>query len=266
MMKVKDIGMTFVKCTRFLSVDTARIEMHGIDGDREFILLDQHGAPMPPHHHGLFAPLAFSFDPTSARLTLTFPDGRTVEGSGAGSSATMALDYMGMRTINVRDIDGNWNQILTEHVGRPVRMVRSVRAGGGIDVLPITLFTTASLRILSEKLGQAVDARRFRANLVIDHDQPFAEDSWEGCTLRIGDALLRVRSGVPRCVVTQCDPETGENDMAVVPALGKFRNRVQLPDGLMPHYCTPAFAAYAEVLEPGIVQRGDQVQLTDRPH
>ena len=265
-MKVKDIGMTFVKCTRFLSVETARIETHGIYGDKEFILLDRHGAPMPPHHHGVFAPLAFHFDPVSESLTLTFPDGRMVEGSGAGSGAVRALDYMGMRTIDVRDVDGDWNQILTEHARRPVRMVRSIRAGGGIDVLPITFFTTASLRNLSEKLGQAVDARRFRANLVIDHDQPFAEDSWEGCTLRIGEALLRVRSGVPRCVVTQCHPETGANDIAVVPALGKFRNRVHLPDGLMPSYSTPGFASYAEVLEPGVVKRGDHVHLAAAPH
>ena len=266
MMRVADIGMAFVKCTRFLNVETARIERHGIDGDREFILLDQHGAPMPSHHHGVFAPLTFRFDSASERLTLTFPNGRKIEGRAAGRGSIMALDYMGMRMVDVRDVYGDWNQILTEHAGRPVRMVRSVRAGGGIDVLPITFFTTGSLRNLSQRLGQALDPRRFRANLVIDHDQPFAEDGWEGSTLRIGEVLLRVRSGVPRCVVTQCHPETGANDMAVVPALGKFRDRVHLPDGLMPSYSTPAFASYAEVLEPGLIKRGDQVQLAAASH
>lgn len=266
MMTVSGIGMTFVKCTRFLNVDAARVELHGIAGDRAFILLDRHDAPLPPQHHGLFASLTFRFDPASDRLTLTFPDGRSIEGDGAGKGPAWAIDYMGMRTVEVRDVEDSWNHLLSDHAGRPVRMVKSVRDGGGIDVLPITFFTTGSLASLSERIGAPVDPRRFRANFIIDNDQPFAEDEWEGKVLRIGGAVLRVRSRVPRCIVTQSHPESGANDLAVVPALGKFRERVHLPDGLMPSYSTPAFASYADVLEAGSVRCGDRVELEAAAH
>lgn len=263
MMNVTDIGMTFVKCTRFLTVDAVRLELHGLAGDREFILVDRHGGLMPAHHHGLFSMLSFRFDPASERLVLTFPGGRVVEGSGAAVGGAMALDYLGMRTIDVCAVEGDWDRLLTEHAGRPVRMVRSVRAGGGIDVLPVTFFTTGSLHALSERMGGHIDPRRFRANFVIDHDQPFAEDDWDRRLLRIGEALLRVRSPVPRCAVTHVHPDSGANDAAIVPILGKFRERVRLPDGLMPSYATPGFASYAEVLEPGTVRRGDEARLID---
>lgn len=258
-MKIRNIGMVHVKCTQFLDLSRARVEKYGLTGDREFILLDEGGAPMPSHLHGRFAPLQFTFDRASERLKLTFPDGRTVEGSGAMTGPLMDLDYMGMRQVDVRDVDGEWNALLTEFSGRRTRIVRSVEPGGGIDVLPLTLLTTGSLRVLEERLKAPVDHRRFRANLVIESDEPFVEDGWDGRLLRVGSALLRVRSSVPRCVVTQCDPTSGANDLPVVPVLGKFRERVKLPDGLMPNYATPGFASYAQVVEQGEVHVGDPV-------
>lgn len=260
-MKVRNIGMTFVKCTRFLDIAAARVEKHGIVGDREFLLLDDKGAPIPPHRHGLFAPLKFSFDGENESLTLECPDGSIVEKSGAMTGPEIALDYMGMRMVKVRAVAGDWDSILSEFSGRKAQMVRSVGPGGGIDVQPITLVTTGSLSKLAEKLGEPVDHRRFRANLVIENPEPFVEDSWEGRYLRVGSVLLRVRSSVPRCVVTQCDPESGKNNLAVVPILGKFRDRVKLPDGLMPTYATPGFASYAEVFERGALAVGDPVEL-----
>lgn len=260
-MNVRDIGMTFVKCTRFLNVVAVNFRRYGIEGDRQYILLDRGGAPMAPQHHKLFLPLVFGFDPATGRLELTYPDGRRVEGSGAATGPVIRLDYMGMRDIDVRDVEGDWNRLLSEFAGVPVRMVRVVEAGAGIDVLPITFFTTGSLRMLSEKLGAPVDPSRFRANLLIEHDEPFVEDGWEGQLLRVGSALLRVRSPVPRCIVTQYHPGSGVDDLPLVRTLGKFRDRVRLPDGLMPSYATPAFASYADVVEPGLVRAGDAVEL-----
>lgn len=260
-MKLLDIGLAHVKCTRFLTVPHARLERHGIQGDRQFILLDRHGAPMASHHHKFFTPLTFLFDSASDELSLTYPDGRTIRGNGAGRGPVFSLDYMGMRNVDVRDVDGQWNGLLSDFSGMTVRMVRPVSPGGGIDVLPITFFTTGSLAMLSERIGQHVDPRRFRANLVIECAEPFVEDLWEQCQLQVGEVILRVRSKVPRCVVTQSHPDTGDNDLSLVPALAKFREKVQLPDGLMPSYATPPFASYAEVVREGVLQQGDEVRL-----
>jgi hypothetical protein len=41
----------------------------------------------------------------------------------------------------------------------------------------------------------------------------------------------------------------------------KYREKVSLPDGLIPGYATPGFASYAEVIEPGAVACGDRVSI-----
>ena len=44
---------------------------------------------------------------------------------------------------------------------------------------------------------------RFRPNLVVDGDEPFAEDAWTGVT--VGDVRLRLAKPTDRCVMTTID-------------------------------------------------------------
>lgn len=258
-MKVKRIGMAHVKATKMLDLEKATITERGIAGDRNFILLDKNGAPLPAGRHRHFLPLRFDYDAFSNLLKLTYPDGRYVEEECVTNLVSFGLNYMNMRSIQVRKVEGEWARRLSAFGGAPVRIVRVVNTGDGVDVLPITLFTTASLRNLSLRMGTEVDYRRFRANLIIECDEPYAEDRWNGRRLQIGSCLLRVRSSVPRCVVTQLDPDTGINNVRTIPMLVQYREKVRLPDGLMPHYETPGFASYAEVIQPGEVAVGDMV-------
>lgn len=75
------------------------------------------------------------------------------------------------------------------------------------DEEPVSLIGTATLRWVEEQLpGIASDARRFRPNLVVRTDEPFAEEAWVGRTVRVGggdDAAEFVFSHVlERCVMT----------------------------------------------------------------
>lgn len=258
-MFLKHIGMTYVKATRLLDLEQATLTNHGIAGDRAFILLDEKGKPLAPGHHRHFLPLRFDLDTGQSILKMIYPDGRVVEEACITSDEISELDYMGMRTVLVRRVLGDWNRRLQELSGKSVTLVRPVAPGGGIDVLPITLVTTASLRDLETRMGAEVDYRRFRANLIIECDEPYAEDGWNGRLLHVGAAVLKVRGAVPRCVVTQLDPDSGANNARTVAVLQGFRDRVHLPDGLMPEYATPGFASYAEVALPGEIFAGDSV-------
>ena len=86
---------------------------------------------------------------------------------------------------------------LTRFAGRPRRLARCVATGAAIDVLPITLITTGSLRRLAREVGAPVDASRFRAGLVHDNGVEHEEDRWDGRCLRVGTAILKVRTPVP---------------------------------------------------------------------
>jgi uncharacterized protein YcbX len=259
-MRVVSIGMTPVKCTSFHQLQEALITPRGIRGDRAFILLDKDGLPVSSSKHATFLPLRMSFDPADDTMTALLPDGRQVHET-LQFGELERLDYMGMREINVRPVLGGWNALFSQIGRRSVRLVQPETQGDGIDVKPITLVTTGSLRALEARLGAAIDLRRFRANLLIEADQPHVEDDWEGRDLQVGGAILKVLGSVPRCIVTQFHPETGINDTRTVPALMRYRAKVGLPDGLMPGYRTPGFASYAEVVQPGDVAVGADVQL-----
>jgi uncharacterized protein len=137
---------------------------------------------------------------------------------------------------------------------------RCLTTGAGIDILPITLVTTASIRRLEREIGGTVDPRRFRASFVLNNEVENEEDCWLDRTLRVGKALLKVRTPVPRCIIPGFNPEEGAHDLNVLRALTRYREKATYPDGLLPGRATPGFAVYAQVVEPGIVQVGDTVE------
>lgn len=54
--------------------------------------------------------------------------------------------------------------------------------------------------------GEPLSMLRFRPNVVIDGEVPFAEDGWS--TVRIGDVEFRTAEPCDRCVIATIDPET----------------------------------------------------------
>jgi uncharacterized protein YcbX len=85
------------------------------------------------------------------------------------------------------------------------------------DAFPVTVASLASLRQLNDwiverslELGEEppepLPIERFRANLVVDGVEPFAEDGWR--TLTVGEVRFRVAKPVSRCVMTTIDLET----------------------------------------------------------
>ena len=119
------------------------------------------------------------------------------------------------------------------------------------------------MRRLERELGEPVDHSRFRAGFVIENEVEHEEDLWDGKLLKVGESMLRVRSGVPRCQITGYNPKSGLSDQTVMKSLIKYRDKVELPDGMMPDYSTPGFATFAEVGEAGRIQVGDGVTLID---
>lgn len=262
-MKIAHLGMTYAKCTRFQELRSVQLAEYGFVGDREFVLINERDELLAPAQHAPFLPLDVDYRAAEKRLILRYPDGREVSRLVELAKRPDNFDYLGMRDIALHKVLGDWDEELSAFSGINVRLYQCERQGAGIDVLPITLLTTGSLRLLAEKLGEDVDHRRFRANIVIENDEPHIEDSWEGRVLAIGAARLRVSSPVPRCLITQLDPATGEHNLRIVRALHGYREDVRLPNGLMPAYCTPGFASYAEVLLPGELAVGDDVRVID---
>jgi uncharacterized protein YcbX len=127
------------------------------------------------------------------------------------------------------------------------------------DSFPVTVASLASLRQLNDwiveralELGEEprepLPIERFRANLVVDGDEPFAEDRWRALT--VGGVRFRVAKPVGRCVMTSIHPQTLETAKEPIRTLARHR----LVDG------KTLFAVHLVPLDEGRIGVGDEVR------
>ena len=112
----------------------------------------------------------------------------------------------------------------------------------------ISLINLASLRALEQQWGQALDPRRFRANVYIDNAAPFAELDWVGHELRLGTIRARVIQRNGRCAATNVNPDTGKRDRDIP---GKLRAAFGHKD----------LGIYLWVTQAGSLREGDLVEI-----
>jgi uncharacterized protein YcbX len=93
------------------------------------------------------------------------------------------------------------------------------------DGFPILLACQASLDELNRRLvnkGQpAISMSRFRPNIVIEDTEPFEEDTWK--TIVVGNVILHVVKGCPRCKQSCTDQQTGQVFEEPLLTLTEFR-------------------------------------------
>ena len=80
------------------------------------------------------------------------------------------------------------------------------------------------------------------------------EDSWVGCRVRVGGAVVVPAGNVGRCVVTTRDPETAVPTLDTLELLARYRRDVTTTEPL-------AFGVWAQVERAGSVRIGDVVEV-----
>ncbi len=120
------------------------------------------------------------------------------------------------------------------------------------DVRPLSLISTQTVERLAEELGQPLDVRRFRANLLLDlPENAFAEDKLVGKTVRVGStAVLAVRERDPRCRFITYDPDAPHTAEPLFELMKLLDRKHQGRAGV-----------YASVVVPGEVTVGDAIRV-----
>jgi len=200
--------------------------------------------------------------------------------------------------VRIEDVDGKPldDRALSERLGRDVELIDTPPVGGELrravpdevlaagadsdvgytvnefgkgappgtffDFAPLHLVTTATLAGIGRLSPRGtVEPQRYRPNLLIESDadaEPFAENGWVGRELAIGDEVrLKILVPTPRCAVpTLVHGELPRDTEALrIPAR---HNRVEPLPGLGE---LPCVGAYAQVLAPGRIRRGDRLRL-----
>ena len=254
MRSVARINTTPVKGTSLHHPDRVELTPNGIPENRRFFLVDEDGSLFSAPDLGPLVRIRADLAAVEGRLTLTFPDGATVEGAGEAVGEELVVDFYG-RPVEAAIVEGPFSGALSAYAERPLRLVRSVRQGDGSDVHHVSLMSLASVAALAAGAGHdgELDARRFRMDLELDGCEPYEEDMWDGRRVRLGSAVVRLHGQIPRCVLTTKDPVTGLKDFDTLREIARQRPRIP-GDGGLP------FGMYAEVEEPGPVAVGDEVE------
>ena len=209
------------------------VDRRGVEGDRLWAVRDADGklgsGKSSRRFRKMDGLLSLSASYDGATPVVAFPDGTSARGD-----------------------DPEVHERLSRHVGRAVRLAREDDVPH-FDEADLHLLTTSSLARISELHGSPVDARRARANLLVDNgtDAGFDEDDWLGRTVRIGGVELRILRPMERCVMVTM-PQIGlPEERGLLARIGEA-NETNL--GLV-----------AEVVSPGRMRVGDPVVLEPLP-
>jgi MOSC domain-containing protein len=135
---------------------------------------------------------------------------------------------------------------VSRYVGQRVTMARETDVSH-FDDGPVSLIGRASVEAVAAAQGQAVDASRFRANVVLDTALPFEEEEWVGRRLQLGSSVLEVTMASPRCVMVDAKTADLEAQPGNLKTLGRL-NSARL-------------GVVATVVVPGRVGVGDVLQV-----
>lgn len=218
-----------------MELSQSKLKPRGLEFDRRWMLVDGQGGFVSQRTHPNLAQMRVKLkshgliiDLGHAELSVRIPTGERIDVTVWKSSLRAPV------------ADKQTNSVLSEWLGDNVRLVymdedthrpTSAEWAAGYetsfsDGYPVLVTNTASLAVLNDYItaqGHApISMARFRPNVVIDTDKPWAEDDW--ARLQIGETELDLVKPCTRCTVTTLDPQTGEaRPEPVIEALRKFR-------------------------------------------
>ena len=254
MARVSALWIAPVKGLGLASRDEVELARTGVDDNRRFALVDGDGRRYGALRDPRLVAIGVEWEPASRRLVMRFPDGAVADGI-VETDGEVETDLFS-RLLRGRLVVGPWEEALSAHLGRPVRLLEA--EGGGTRALdrrrgPVTMISEASLEELARQSGlDAVDGRRFRMLVHLAGVRAHEEDEWIGREVRVGDAVVRPLEQVARCAITTTAPETGRRDFDTLRAIRAYR-------GLREEEYID-FGTFGEVVEPGRVRIGDPVE------
>ena len=254
-MKIASLHVYPVKSTAGIPVDRWPLDATGLRFDRRFMVVDPFGEFVTLRGHPRLVTLVGSLgtppDPTASWLRLTVPGHAPFDVAVAPHPDSEPLpvriwgEAVRARAAHVVDAVGaaiDVDTILSKTLGRPVRLAvfdpattRPVDPDYATpsdhtefaDGFPLLVTTTGSLAELSRRRGETVSMDRFRPNVVIDCDEPFAEDRWTRVAVHtdLGEVALDLVKPCARCVGVNVEPGTGRSSKEPLATLARFRTR-----------------------------------------
>lgn len=263
-MKILHLYIYPIKSLGGIEVSTSRVEKRGLQFDRRYMLVDPEGNFLTQRSFPRLAQLrtsindfGFTIRPDDADEILEIP---FEVKSGDQMRVQVWSD-----TLQGVLVSAAADHFFSTHLDRPCHLVympdeaeRTVdinySAPGDItsfsDGYPILLIGSASLYDLNARLEEKLSWDRFRPNVVVETQEPFAEDSWR--ELSSGSLHLKIAKPCARCVMTTINQQTAVAGKEPLRTLSSYRtvgNKVLFGMNVIP--LTTGFE----------IRRGDQIDI-----
>ena len=247
-MQVTRIRVYPVKSFAGIDVGSAEVLPWGLAGDRRWGVVDASGAPVTARERNVL--LTLTAEPLADGGVLLGSGGGGGLGGGSGNgtdplridpptdASPIPVGHTRQGTALPAGVEAD--EWLSARLGMDARLIwqpdpraRTVNpANGGnpedrmslADAGPLLLTSEASLAQLDAWTDDAtprLDMLRFRPNIVIDGDEPFAEDDWP--FVELGGVRFRVTKVCDRCSMTLIDPVTLAHGKEPIRTLAKHR-------------------------------------------
>ncbi len=223
-----------------------------IEGDRAFAI--RHGDTVfdrvNPVHLSKTKFLALMTHAELAALEVSF--------SGEGDVMTVSKDGELLFHGSLRDADDahRLEVMMATYMGDRAKGAPRLEAAEGhmfsdVPEKVLSVVNLASVKALSDHVGQDLDPLRFRANVYLEGLPAWAERDWErGQVFRAGEVTLKLMKPIVRCNATNVNLQTAEVDQNLPKVLQK-----EFGANLMGIYCTVESA--------GTIKQGDQFAPVD---
>lgn len=223
MLQVAALTTYPIKSCAGVPLDAAQVGPRGLLGDRQWMLVDEKKRFVT----GRLLPTLVSIKPAmDARQLFVSAPGATPLQVPIPESTERVTVTVWSDTVSALDAGDEAAAWFSHVCGKSLRLVfadaamrRPVSANHAVsehdevafpDGYPILLLSESAVAQLSERVGRAMDARRFRANVLIANSGAHAEDNWR--RIRIGEVELAVVKPCVRCVFTTVDPDRAERE------------------------------------------------------
>ena len=244
MIAVDGIYSSPVKSLSLVHHHSAYVGFKGIEGDREFYLVNGDGKVVTQREFGKLVLIRAAYSADHGSLRMVFPDGLTVESPLVQGRKIVTRIWD--RRVTGFMLDGDWSNALSYFCGFPVSLVQSEIRGQCFDEYPMSLLSDSSVQALDIS---PIDIRRFRPSLCLKGLGAFEEDTWLGSNLQIGDDLVvQIAARDPRCSIVCNDPNNGQADDDILMRVKKVT-------------AGPYLGVYGLIVRPGIVTVGDKALI-----
>ena len=240
MVTVAELWIYPVKSCRGISLTEAKVSHKGLAGDREWMIVDEAGKFITQRTHPQLARVQTQLDDDYLTLDFEQLSSLKIPVQQKGDLRSVTVWRSQTEAIDQGDAAAEWFGQILQTPCRLVRQspdhIRAINPKHALwanqpvsfaDGYPLLLTNNASLKLLCEKMCSELPMNRFRPNLVVDGDRPFAEDDWQH--FKIGDVEFVVAKPCERCVVTTTDQLSGDRHPEQEPlrTLRTFRHKPQ---------------------------------------